>query len=649
MYELAVDVNAQRARRDSKALRQRAFFKQKYKNTKINPVDSKMDDLDYTKFLYERVGTKDPARLAKELSLLGSFDDLDNFARSADLAKKTSGRRLLDITQEYWINSILSGPATQLVNAVGNALTGVVLSAERGLGAVFSGNPELIRATFNLTYTFESLKEALNAAAIAFREDDSILIKGSKQFDDTSGEGTKSITSSNVSKMLSDTRLFPGKPEIADSSALGAAINGIGTGTRVFTRLLTSGDEFFKNLAYRKQIRTELAMEAYTKIRQGQGSNKTAAEILDVNNEVQSVAREMDEVAKYVEKNFGDYITESGHYMSEKGLLISARQAAEKAGKTFGKGQEKFIRNYLAKAENKFDKDATILDKIYKRSEKAAEFSELATHTSKIESDSIVEPIARILTKHPILKFVVPFLRTPANIKFGYERTPFGLLKNLRKEYRDKLRSSDPLVKADARGKLAMGTLTSGATLFYLMSGKEYITGGGPTNRDELDALKETGWQPYSIRMPNGTYISYQRLDPIATMMQMSADFRDYLKYEVRDDDDRNAAELFGAMTLVYAVNMTDKTFLRGVNNMLNVFRDPEYYGPKLSKDISAGLVPNLVNQTRNTQAEIMVKEAKDFSDTLTRRVPGLDKKVAPKRNILGEEVYRSNPLGVLD
>tara|TARA_R100000805_G_C3580761_1_gene84617 strand:- start:69 stop:911 length:843 start_codon:yes stop_codon:yes gene_type:complete len=131
-------------------------------------------------------------------------------------------------------------------------------------------------------------------------------------------------------------------------------------------------------------------------------------------------------------------------------------------------------------------------------------------------------------------------------------------------------------------------------------------------------------------------------------MMQMAADYRDYLIYEVKDDDDRGAFELFSAMTLVYAVNLTDKTFLQGVNNMLNVMRDPEYYGPKLFKDVSSGLVPNLINQARNTKSEIIVKEAKSFSDTLTKRVPGLDKKVAPKRNILGEEVYRANPTGVL-
>jgi len=334
-------------------------------------------------------------------------------------------------------------------------------------------------------------------------------------------------------------------------------------------------------------------------------------------------------------------------FASKRGKQNVAENIIE-AGKTFGKGQEKFIRDYMRKAENKFNKNATILDKVYARSEKARQRAETATFTNKIENASIIEPISRLLTKHPVLKFVVPFLRTPANIlKFGFDRSPFGLLKNVSKEYRRKYFEGTDIEKADALGQLSMGTLTTAATLLYLNSGSQAITGGGPRNRQERDALRETGWQPYSVKVGD-TYYSYQRLDPVATMMQMAADYRDYLTYEVKDDDDRGAFELFTAMSLVYAVNLTDKTFLQGVNNMLNVMRDPEYYGPKLFKDVSSGLVPNLINQTRNTQSEIIVKEAKSFSDTLTKRVPGLDKKVAPKRNILGEEVYRANPAGLL-
>ena len=81
---------------------------------------------------------------------------------------------------------------------------------------------------------------------------------------------------------------------------------------------------------------------------------------------------------------------------------------------------------------------------------------------------------------------------------------------------------------------------------------------------------------------------------------------------------------------------------------MLNIFRDPEYYVPKLGKDISGGFVPNILNQAKNSQAEIMVREAKGFSDTLLKRIPGAEKEVAPRRTLLGDEVYRQNPLGLL-
>ena len=408
----------------------------------------------------------------------------------------------------------------------------------------------------------------------------------------------------------------------------------------MFTRLLTTGDEFFKNLAYRKFIRTELAMEAMGKVRKG--------EDLGINPNVKSVGRDMNEVAKYVEKNLDKYITASGHYYSEKGILIEAKKAAEKAGKTFGRGQEKFIKDYMNQERNRFAKDKSLLGLIKSRSEAGVEHAKLATHTADIEKDSTMMIMSSLLNKHPTLKFLVPFLRTPWNIlKFGLGRSPAGLLASVRKDFRAKLKSSDPNVKAAAKGQLAMGSMTTIASLYFLMNKEEHITGGGPRNRNELDALKATGWQPYSFKL-GGTYVSYQRLDPLATMIQMSADFRDYVKYEQPEDDDRKAYELFGSMALVHAVNITDKTFLKGVNNMLNLFRDPEYYGPKIFKDISGGFVPNIANQAQNHQAKLMVREAKSLSDTLLKRIPfGASDNVAPKRTILGEEVYRQNPLGV--
>ena len=624
VYGEANRVNAIRARRDSMALRQRKYFKNStgdYKDVEINPIKSDTTTTeDYTNFLQERLGSKSPQKLAQELAVIDNIDDLiHKLNATKKIAEKTAGRKMLEITQEYWINSILSGPATQFVNMIGNGLTNLMLFAEKSVGAILSGNGDLRKALFSYGYNMETLKESFDAAVLSYKTDDSILVRGSRQFSDASSEANRAITAKNLN--------------VSDKSALGMSVNFLGKLTRFPSRLLTTGDEFFKNLAYRQYLRTELATDAIRKMRMGE----------DLGENISSIT-------EYVEKNLKNYINEGGHYYSQKGKLIEAKRAAEKAGKTFGKGQEEFIAKYLQKEPFSATSSRSIL------AEKAVNHAKNATFTDELPKDGIFNAFGNILTKHPILKFVVPFLRTPANIlKFGLQRSPVGLsmeiTKRLSKEYRLKLKNGTPTEIAEVRGRLATGSLTTAATLYYVMGGDSFgfnITGSGPQNRKERDALRATGWQPYSIRTPGGTYLSYQRLDPVATMMQMAADYRDYLIYETPEDDDRNAAELFANMSMVYAVGLSDKTFLKGVNNMLNIFRDPEYYVPKLGKDISGGFVPNVLNQSNNYQSEIMVREAKGFSDTLLKRIPGKEKEVAPKRTILGEEVYRQNPLGLL-
>ena len=149
LYGMAINVNSARARRDSIGLSGRKFVKEKFKNSEINPLTGpeRASEADYAKFLQERLGTKDPIELAKKFSIMKSLDDLDDFALGKKLAEKTVGRKMLDITQEYWVNSILSGPATQLVNVMGNILTGTMLTMERTMGALLTGNKDMLKAT----------------------------------------------------------------------------------------------------------------------------------------------------------------------------------------------------------------------------------------------------------------------------------------------------------------------------------------------------------------------------------------------------------------------------------------------------------------------------------------------------------------------
>ena len=632
-FDEAARVNSIRASRDSAGLFQRKVLKRgvvgAFENKRFKQVKSPQpgaDIKDYTAFLQERLGQKDIKKLVSQLVNASTLNDVEKITSLKRIARKTAGRKMLDITTEFWINSILSGPTTQIVNVMGNMLTNAMMVGERSIGALLNGDKELAKATIKYAYSSETFFEALKAAAIAFKTDESRLMRGSRQFDESdSGLKERSITAENIP--------LPGNIRLSNESTLGAAVNFFGGVARVPSRFLVGGDEFFKNMAFRQYLRTEFAMEAM--------SNP-------------EIAKNGKAIAAYVEKEMGKTMNKAGTYYSEMGRVLEANRVLDEQGLKYGEGREEAMEKIL---DQKFDETRSAM------AERAARYTRKSTFTSNYNElqvpalESMGNLGASILKAHPQLRFIVPFLKTPLNIvNFGLERTPIGLamygLKKHRERYRKIMDEGTPQEKAELRGRLATSVLTTTFTLAYVNSNAEFITGAGPQSRQERDILRKAGWQPYSFKTPEWfpggeQYISYQRLDPLATMLTMAADFRDYQKFEIPDDNDENAAINFANMAMVYAVNLTDKTFLKGVNNMFNVLREPEYYGPKLFKDVAAGFIPNIANQLQNTDTEIIVREARTVADATLRRVPVKSKDVAPKRTVLGDVITRDNPGGI--
>jgi len=636
-FDEAARVNSIRATRDSAGLFYRKVLKRgvkgAFENKRFKRVKSPQpgaDIKDYTAFLQERLGQKDIKKLVSQLVNASTLNDVEKITSLKRIARKTAGRKMLDITTEFWINSILSGPTTQIVNVMGNMLTNAMMVGERSIGALLSGDKELAKATIKYAYSSETFFEALKAAAIAFKTDESRLMRGSRQFDESdSGLKERSITAENIP--------LPGNIRLSNESTLGAAVNFFGNVARVPSRFLVGGDEFFKNMAFRQYLRTEFAMEAMSK---------------------PEIAKNGKAIAAYVETEMKKTMNKAGTYYSEMGRILEANRVLDEQGLKYGDGREKAMEEIL---DQKFDETRSAM------AERAARYTRKSTFTSNYNElqvpalESMGNLGATILKAHPELRFIVPFLKTPLNIvNFGLERTPIGLamygLKKHRERYRKIMDEGTPQEKAELRGRIATSVLTTAFTLAYVNSNAEFITGAGPQSRQERDILRKAGWQPYSFKTPEWfpealggeQYISYQRLDPLATMLTMAADFRDYQKFEIPDDNDENAAINFANMAMIYAVNLTDKTFLKGVNNMFNVLREPEYYGPKLFKDVAAGFIPNIANQLQNTDTEIIVREARTVADATLRRVPGKSKDVAPKRTVLGDVITRDNPGGIL-
>lgn len=586
------------------------------------------DPEDYAKYTNETTGTMDVQDVINKLVMAGSDSDV---ARAIDgtaaanarmksvgaLTKEMQGGKMMNMVTEYWMNSLLSGPATQVVNTLGSALTTSLRMGEMAFGGLLRGDPDVARAILGYAFKMENIKEALTFAGKAWNTQDAVLTKGSIAFNDTA-KRTDAITSQNVSQMMTDRGK---KFDVNQHDSIAKAVDTIGTGVRLPSRGLMTVDEFFKQLNYRAYVRTNLAYEG---LQAGKSNGK--------------------ELAEFVNERFQNYVTKGGRAYNEANVYLDAVETSKTLhGLEYGGDQMSVIQAQLA--QNPYDASRGGL------ADAALEFSKVNTFTNDLAQDSVVgilgDTLGKLKTKIPMLNFVVPFINTPTNIlKFALDRTPLGMGTDLvfrRKKLTEGMNSADPMVRAQTIGRLATGTSVAAAGMWYAMSNKEFITGGGPRTQEEKEALQLTGWQPYSIKMGD-KYVSYQRLDPMATVIGLFADLVEAEEYY--DLDDTMMGNMFSSVALSFSNNVTNKSYVKGLDSMLNMLRDPQANSKALLGNIAGGFVPTLFSQGQNYSDERVLRETRTVFDYVLKKSPasGL---LPKKRNFLGEAVkYENLPMG---
>jgi hypothetical protein len=196
--------------------------------------------------------------------------------------------------------------------------------------------------------------------------------------------------------------------------------------------------------------------------------------------------------------------------------------------------------------------------------EQAMEFARRGTFTNKLPPN--LEKLQDVFN-HPMLKVLVPFFKTPANIGLEViERTPFAPLSS---RWRADLAAGGP-----ARD-MAMAKITLGSTFMATYAGfaaEGNISGRGPARREEREALERTGWKPYSIKVGD-EWISYSGLEPVSALMAISADYAEYAKYE---PDATKVDEVFlGAIFSTYHY-LSEQPYMQGVADIGKLVGDAD-------------------------------------------------------------------------
>jgi len=167
-----------------------------------------------------------------------------NLKGNAKVTRGGFARKAMDVTNEFYINSILSGLKTHVVNMTSGIVNTAFLPMEKMVAGAFKGDLDAIKeAGHHYAGVALSLREATQLAYKALKAGDPVL-------DPTHGgtEHRAAISAQNLG--ISDP-------------VMSAIVNGLGNIVRVPGRLLTAEDEFLKQLNYRAQVRSQAWREAH--------------------------------------------------------------------------------------------------------------------------------------------------------------------------------------------------------------------------------------------------------------------------------------------------------------------------------------------------------------------------------------------------
>jgi len=260
----------------------------------------------------------------------------------------------------------------------------------------------------------------------------------------------------------------------------------------------------------------------------------------------------------------------------------------------------------------------------------AQDIARYQTFTNQL--GTIGKGIQKAIQEYPWLRFIAPFVRTPINIvKYAFERTPLGLKME---SYKKAIQKGG--AEADiARAKLLFGGMVIGSTIFIANGGT--ITGRGPSNWREQQILRQTGWQPYSIKIGD-TYYGYNRFEPIGILLGLSADMAEIYKYVQGDfQEEKKYSKLATQISAAFTENITNKTFLTGLSETIQMITNPDRYGEKTIQKFLGSFVPTISYYMRKKEDPV-IRDAQSATDVFYNRISGERSSELPAlRNVFGE------------
>lgn len=528
-------------------------------------------------------------------------------------------RRGFKQLQEAHINGLLSGISTQMVNISSAAIMTLYRPFENLMGAAIDAPMQFAAGNKRAAVEARRLFTQELHSIVNLHVDFMAAFRAMRQ---SGGHPFETLS------MLDKRPISPLQVSLGD--------NFLTRSIRFPSTALETMDSFFKHWAGRNRARGVMHQK-----------------LMKANMHPSEVAKQTEDMLNKLENKKGDFRRE----------LLAAKELAEDSGDAAAfTGEDPNDPDALINMSQK-DIDLLILAK-----EEGIMRGQEVTFTHKMREGTLGsagQGLQYVLERVPFAKLMIPFVRTPANLAdYGWDYT-FGailgggveLSKSVGRRFgfalensedsllrlQRELASSDPAMRARARTRASVGLGVLGAILIGAEErdeeGLPLLTGSGPSNPDALKSLQEAGWQPFSIKIGD-TYYSYGRLDPLSTLLGTIVDAAEYIREN--DDDAAGVTELTQTIALAsmasIANNITSKTYMKGVSDLLAVINDPDNRVERFAGGFAGSFVPTiLANAEKAVDPE--VQEIRSIMDRVQSRIPGLSSRLPVRRNLLGEPV----------
>ena len=264
--------------------------------------------------------------------------------------------------------------------------------------------------------------------------------------------------------------------------------------------------------------------------------------------------------------------------------------------------------------------------------DKATEQAKYVTLQS--DTEGWAKHLQKAANQNRFFRFLMPFYKTPVNaLLWVGERSPLAPLGFINR-YKKAI-DAGGAEAAQARTRWAMGSTIMAMLAFNYEANDIY--GGISPDPKVRDAYRRMGIKPYHFRL-NDTLYNYGAVEPLSTIVGTVIDAMEIANHP--DTDELTALEVITSTIGVIGYNLTNKSFMSGIQSVMDAARNPGRYSEKFFKNYARSMLPGsqAIAETKK-MTDHLVRYRKTLQEMYMARLPGLSKNLPPKIDLWGRPI----------